>query len=59
VLSSTNTGKEMCAKRQLYFEKGALEVWLCDVDGRLTFFDPHGPLEKSILFPDFPTQIEH
>ena len=57
VLSSTNTRKEMQAKRQLYFERGALEVWLCDADGRMTFFDPTGQLERSALFPDFPVQI--
>lgn len=58
VLSSTNTQKEMRAKRQLYFERGALEVWLCDADGKLTFFDRTGPLERSTLFPDFPVQLE-
>jgi Uma2 family endonuclease len=58
VLSSTNTRKEMQAKRQLYFERGALEVWLCDADGKLTFFNPTGRLARSALFPDFPTQIE-
>ena len=58
VLSSTNTRKEMQAKRQLYFERGALEVWLCDADGKLTFFNPVGRLARSALFPDFPTQIE-
>jgi Uma2 family endonuclease len=58
VLSSTNTRKEMRAKRQLYFEKGALEVWICDEDGKLTFFNPGGELEHSVLFPDFPARIE-
>ncbi|MCB1767333.1 MAG: Uma2 family endonuclease [Candidatus Competibacteraceae bacterium] len=58
VLSSTNTGKEMRTKRQLYFEKGALEVWLCNADGHLSFFGPHGLLKKSVLFPDFPAKIE-
>ena len=58
VLSSTNTGKEMRTKRQLYFENGALEVWLCNADGHLSFFGPHGLLKKSVLFPDFPAKIE-
>jgi Uma2 family endonuclease len=58
VLSSTNTRKEMQAKRQLYFERGALEVWLCDADGKLTFFNPAGQLARSALFPDFPSRIE-
>jgi Uma2 family endonuclease len=58
VLSSTNTRKEMRIKRQLYFERGALEVWICDAEGKLTFFSPAGQLARSALFPDFPTQIE-
>ena len=58
VLSSTNTRKEMRTKRQLYFERGALEVWICDAEGKLTFFSPAGQLAQSALFPDFPTQIE-
>lgn len=57
VLSSANSGREMRTKRQLYFERGALEVWMCDVNGHLTFFDPKGQQEQSHLFPDFPTQI--
>ena len=58
VLSSTNTQQEMQAKRQLYFEQGALEVWLCDADGKLNFFGSAGPLTRSVLFPDFPSRIE-
>ena len=57
VLSSTNTGKEMQTKRQLYFENGALEVWTCDENGNMAFFSPNGPLTHSILFPEFPLQL--
>lgn len=57
VLSSANTDREMRAKRQLYFERGALEVWMCDANGHLTFFDSVGQREQSGLFPDFPTRI--
>ncbi len=57
VLSSANTNREMRTKRQLYFEKGALEVWLCDPKGRITFFSPEGQLDYSVLFPDFPLEI--
>ncbi|MFZ4790582.1 MAG: Uma2 family endonuclease [Candidatus Competibacteraceae bacterium] len=57
VLSSTNTGKEMRTKQQLYFENGALEVWTCDADGNMVFFSPTGPLAQSALFPDFPLQL--
>ncbi len=57
VLSSTNTSKEMQTKRQLYFENGALEVWTCDANGNMAFFSPAGSLAHSILFPDFPLQL--
>lgn len=57
VLSSANTDAEMRIKRQLYFDKGALEVWICNAEGRLTFFNPGGPLPRSLLFPNFPDRI--
>lgn len=57
VLSSANTDAEMRTKRQLYFERGALEVWTCNADGKLTFFNPDGQLQHSLLFPNFPDRI--
>ena len=38
VFSPSNTRQQMEAKRQLYFEAGAAEVWLCDRQGTLHFF---------------------
>lgn len=58
VLSATNTRNEMRDKQQLYFEQGALEVWICNAEGQMTFFDPSGELSQSILFPAFPKQLE-
>ncbi len=58
VLSTTNTRNEMREKQQLYFESGALEVWLCDAAGQMTFFSPSGELDQSGLFPAFPKQLE-
>lgn len=57
VLSSSNTTEEMNVKRQLYFESGAIEFWICDESGEMQFFNLTGKLEQSILFPDFPVQI--
>jgi len=54
VLSSSNSGAEMAIKRELYFETGALEVWVCHEDGRVRFYDSTGPLLRSGLAPDFP-----
>ncbi len=58
VLSATNTRNEMREKQQLYFESGALEVWICDAEGQMSFFDPSGELKQSMLFPAFPKQLD-
>ena len=57
VISMSNTNKEMQAKRQLYFEKGAQEVWICNEYGEISFFDEAGELEQSAWFPEFPKKI--
>lgn len=38
VRSPCNTNAEMQIKRQLYFEAGAEEVWLCELDGAMRFY---------------------
>jgi Uma2 family endonuclease len=58
VLSTSNSKKEMQIKRALYFEAGAIEVWLCNQQGRLTFYNSNGKLKKSQLAPDFPKNIK-
>ena len=57
VLSSSNTEDEMKDKIDLYFEKGAREVWICE-DGAMHFYRVDGKKEKSIFAPDFPKKIE-
>jgi len=57
VLSPSNTAEEMAEKRALYFEAGALEVWLCDLKGQLSFYAP-SKCSVSALCPSFPSQIE-
>jgi Uma2 family endonuclease len=57
VHSSSNTEDEMQEKRNLYFESGASEVWLCK-DGAMSFYDRDGKLERSSLVPGFPAHIE-
>jgi Uma2 family endonuclease len=49
VLSPSNSNSEMQEKRTRYFEQGALEFWLCDTAGRLSFFGPQAQLEHSLL----------
>lgn len=57
IKSASNTLEEMQTKKDLYFEAKAEEVWVCDKNGNLTFFNKQGKLDKSLLVPDFPTQI--
>ena len=58
VLSAGNTVAEMEDKRRLYFDGGALEVWLVAVDGQVTFYDAAGRMEASRLAPSFPARVE-
>ena len=60
VLSPGNTGAEMREKRQLCFDAGAREVWVCGLDGTLRFFsrDAAAPMLASRSCPQFPKQIE-
>ena len=58
VLSPSNTEEEIDLKRQLYFECGAKEVWVCDWDGAMTFYSPATKLKRSLLCPKFPTRVK-
>lgn len=58
IVSPSNSMPELNEKRQLYFEAGAKEVWVCRDDGRMEFYAPAGQLPKSSLVPDFPDQID-
>jgi hypothetical protein len=63
VISPDNTLDEMLGsaerpgKRELYFQAGAFEFWLCDMSGRMSFYDATGQIQKSRLCPGFPDQI--
>jgi Uma2 family endonuclease len=57
IVSPSNSRIEMQEKRDNYFCRGAKEVWLCDLNGTLTFYDPQGIIDHSKLFPEFPAQI--
>ena len=58
VLSESNTRAEIDEKQGLYFERGALEVWTCDPEGRMHFYHPSGEQPASTLVPGFPAEIE-
>lgn len=57
VLSPSNTRREMEDKRSLYIAGGAREVWTCDPEGRMTFYDANGEIPASALVPSFPASI--
>ncbi len=60
VLSPSNTDFEMQAKRQLYFEAGADEVWICELDGAMTYYHRDHPTNaqtSSPRCPEFPPRL--
>ena len=57
VLSPSNTQAEMQAQAKLYFDAGAIEVWLCAPDGRISYLGPSA-LQCSRLCPQFPKQVQ-
>ena len=61
VPSPDNTTGEMEEKKTLYFEAGAEEFWICDLEGKMSFFrkgDPKHPRAQSSLALDFPGQVD-
>jgi Uma2 family endonuclease len=58
VRSDSNTDEEMAEKRQLYFEQGAKEVWICSQKGEITFYTVQQQIEKSAHVPEFPNRID-
>ena len=58
VLSPSNSEAEMRDKRRLFFEAGAEEFWLCNLDGAMTFYDASGQIDASKLVPAFPLQLD-
>ena len=57
IRSPSNSGREFDEKKELYFEQGAQEVWLCDESGQVEFFDRNGKLNRSLLVPGFTDTI--
>jgi hypothetical protein len=48
---------KMLLKKQLYFDNGAIEVWICDLYGKMRFYNQQGELKYSELAPNFPDAI--
>jgi Uma2 family endonuclease len=58
VMSASNTFEEIETKKNLYLEVKAQEVWICDGDGYMKFYNQQGELNKSLLIPNFPQKIK-
>lgn len=56
VMSDSNDWEEMHAKRALYREAGAVEVWVVDEDENVRFFGEN-ELGHSEIVPDFPDHV--
>ena len=58
ILSPSNTQREIDEKRTLYFDAGATEVWICNLDGSISFFvSPDHQVPTSSVCPAFPDRI--
>ncbi len=53
VKSPANSRAEMEEKIRLYLEKGALEVWIVEESGKVSFNTHTGKLKKSKIAPNF------
>ena len=55
ILSPSNTQEEIQERKRLYFEAGAEEVWICDLQGRFLFYLKNAPEPEraSKLCPAF------
>lgn len=57
VRSPGNSAAELAAKRDTYLKDGALEVWICEEDGRMRFHGRDRAMDRSALVPGFPTRV--
>jgi Uma2 family endonuclease len=58
ILSPSNSNAEIAERRALYFDTGAAEVWICNLDGSISFFvGPDHHQRNSVVCPAFPDKI--
>ena len=58
IKSSSNTLEEMKFKKELYFKAGAVEFWLCNQNGEMSFYSKEGQMINSTIVPNFPVYVE-
>ncbi len=54
IISPSNTTKEILEKIGLYIVAGAKEVWTCNLEGEMRFYDAEGAVLQSSRVPEFP-----
>lgn len=47
VVSPSNSKAEMKEKIKLYLNQGAVEVWICNQQGEISYFSKDGEIDKS------------
>jgi Uma2 family endonuclease len=57
IMSPSNNWEEMRHKTLLYLAAGAKEVWVCDDNGDLHFFDGTGEVRQSAMVAEMPKRI--
>ena len=57
VLSPSNTDEEIGEKVAACFAAGVREVWICQRDGKMGFRGLDGPLDQSVICPEFPDNV--
>lgn len=58
VVSPSNLRAEIAEKMSWYFERGALECWTYDQQGKMVFYDPAGTIARSEICPKFPADLK-
>lgn len=58
VVSPSNSFPELERKIVLYFERGAIECWICKASGEMAFYSPAGKLPRSAICPAFLPKVE-
>jgi Uma2 family endonuclease len=57
IISPSNSTKEILEKIGLYIAAGAKEVWTCNLEGEMRFYDAEGAILRSGRVPEFPKVV--
>jgi Uma2 family endonuclease len=57
VQSKCNRKRDIQKKMAAYFGAGVREVWVCDLDGKMSFYSRERLLEHSAICPAFPRHV--